>query len=99
VLVALIERCTGQSREPIRVEDRSGAGQASTDREIYGVADQLGAHVFGHRVTGDFVGMQVEHGRQVQPAFLGREVGDVADEPFAGCVGGEVPAEQVPRPG
>lgn len=79
----------------IGVEDRVSAGQAVSHGEVGRIAHQLGSHVLGHRVAGDFPGMQVEHGRQIQPAFLSGQVGDVADEPFAGLLGGEVPVDQV----
>src|SRR6476661_9787215 len=63
-----------------------------------GVGDQLDPHMVGHRIPDDLFGEAVQHGRQVQPALPGTDIGDVADELSAGRRGGEVPAYQVGQP-
>jgi hypothetical protein len=64
----------------VAVEDDPG-GLAATGRgcHLERVGDELGAHVCGHRVAQQATRTEVEHRRDVQPAFTARDVGDVAD--------------------
>jgi hypothetical protein len=86
-------------RATVGVEDRVGTDQAAPGGENDRVADEFGTHVLGHRVADDLSAVQVDHGGQVQPAFLRGQVGDVTDESFAGRLGGEGAADEVRHAG
>ena len=47
------------------------------DGVAHRVADELGAHVLGHRVAHHAAGGYVDHGGQEQPSFPGAQVSDV----------------------
>jgi hypothetical protein len=51
---------------------------AGADRRFERVEAQLGAQVIGHRPAQQPARTRVDHGGQVQPAFVGRDVGRVA---------------------
>ena len=53
-------------------------GVAGGDRVGQGVRDELGAQVIGQGEPDDAAGGDVDDGGQVQPAFPGGDVGDVA---------------------
>ena len=82
-------------RPAIGVKDRVVAGQAASDGEVEGVADQVGTHVVGHRVPDDLAVVQVDDRGQVEPPLPRGQVRDVPDQSSARCRGGEVPADQV----
>jgi hypothetical protein len=85
-------------RAAVAVEDRIGSGEACVDGHLQSVDDQRGAHVRCELPADDHAGGQVDHGREVEPALAGLEVGDVTDEPGAGrAAGGEVSSDQVGR--
>src|SRR5512132_1006475 len=81
----------------VRMEDHPGDGIAGGDRVGQRVSDQAGAQVLGQGEPDHPARGNVDHRRQVQPAFPGREVGDVAAP--AGVdrrsVDGKVAADQV----
>ena len=55
-----------------------GCGVAGGDRVGQRVRDQLGAQVIGQGEPDDAAGGDVDDGGQVEPAFPGGDVGDVA---------------------
>jgi len=65
---------------------------------VDGVADQVGAHVLGHRPADDGLGVAVDHGGQVEPAGPGAHVSDVPDQLAPRSLGGEVAADVVGDP-
>lgn len=82
---AAAELSRGVLGSAVRMKDCVSAGQAPAGGQGDRVAGQLGAHVLGHRVLDDLTGVQVDHGSQVQPALLGGQVRDVADQLLAGA--------------
>jgi hypothetical protein len=62
------------------VEDGLWLHQTAAMRQLDGGADQLSTHVPAHRVTDDLPVEQIDHGRQVQPALLRGQVGDIPDD-------------------
>jgi hypothetical protein len=64
-------------------------------RHVQGGGDEFGAHVISHRIADAAFGVTIDHRRQVQPAFPGADVGDVADQFLAGGGGGEVTTDQI----
>jgi hypothetical protein len=66
----------------VRVEDHSGRRVAGGDRVGQRVGDQLGAQVIGEGEPDDPAGGDVQDGREVEPAFPGGDVGDVAAPPL-----------------
>src|SRR5665647_271663 len=77
------------------MEYRTGSeldvGRGHGDR----VADQVGAHVLGHRPADNGLGVAVDHRGQVEPAGPGTDVRNVADEPGSWDGRGEVPLHVV----
>src|SRR3954470_15322086 len=55
---------------------------------------RVGLVVVVHGVSDD-LRVAVDHRGRIEPAFPGRDVGDVTDELAAGSVGGEVAADEV----
>jgi hypothetical protein len=82
-------------RSAVGVKNSIATDQTTSGGEVEGVADQVGAHVVGHRVPDHLAGLQVDHRGQTEPALACGHVGDVADQPFAGSLGGEVAADQI----
>ncbi len=89
----VFSRCVLSSA--VRVKDRVRCDAAVRVGHPQRVADQLGAHVRGHRPAHHFTVVEVDHGRQIEPSLARAQVGDVPHEPLAGPAGGEVPADQV----
>jgi hypothetical protein len=56
---------------------QAGVGPAARDGHLERVDDELGAHVVGHAPADDPTAVGVLHGRQLQPALPGAQVGDV----------------------
>src|SRR5262249_35850514 len=82
---------------PVGMGDHSGGRVAGRDGVGQGVGDQFGAQVVGEGVADDPAGGDVDDGGQVQPAFPGADVGDVAAPAGVdlGRVCGEVPADRI----
>jgi len=68
---------------------------SSEQRGGEGLDDQAGAQVVGDGVAHHLAGVQVDHGRGVDPAVDGAHVGDVTAPAGVGCLGGEVLPDQV----
>jgi hypothetical protein len=97
VALAVIEVVVrGVLRPAIRVsDDTSNVAGTGCDGHVERVGHEFGAHVVGHRVAEHAPGSDVDHRREVEPAFTRRDVGDVlAPRPiwWAGC---ERPADQI----
>src|SRR3954470_9810590 len=82
-------------RSTVGVEYRVVGERVVAGGHLQRVDDQVGAHVLGQGVADARLGVAVDHCGQIQPAFPGRQVGDVSDELGAGGVGVEVAGEQV----
>ena len=63
---------------PVRVEDQSERWLAPEPRHAQSIRDQTGLHVRLHAPAHHLLAEEVDHGSQVQPAFTGGDVGDVA---------------------
>ncbi len=64
----------------VGVEDHPGHRMTSLhDRHRQRVGDQRGTHMVGHRPADDPPGVRVDHGREVEPALPGADVGHVPD--------------------
>lgn len=80
----------------VGVEHRTRGHVTVHTGHLQGVDHEAGAHVVGHLPTHHHPGGQVRFdGGRVQPALVGPQVGDVADQPGARLGGGEVALEQV----
>ena len=67
-------------RPVVGVHHRAGlASVASPDGHLQGVDDELGAEVIRDRPADDATREGVDHSRQVDLAFCGRVLGDIAD--------------------
>jgi hypothetical protein len=62
---------------------------------VQGIADQVGVVVAAHRVAQQVPGGQVQHAGQVQPAFVGGDVGDLAAPGHLDLVRVEQAAQQI----
>ena len=96
MLRRLLEFALGAS---VAVEDRLTVDVAGVDGHVQGIDDQRGAHVLGELPADDHPRGEIDHGREVEPALAGFEVGDVTDQALARCAAGrvEVPPDQVRR--
>ena len=80
----------------VTVEDRTPETAALRAGGFQRVFDQFGAHVVRDRPAGQFSGVAVDHGGQIEvPATGQRKVGDVTDVTLVRLLGGEVPLQQV----
>ena len=76
-------------------DDPGGLATASGGGHLERIRNELGAHVFGHRVTEQATRTEIEDGRDVQPSFTGRDVGDVTTPHDIGRGGREAPADEI----
>jgi len=98
--VRVVDRPPEISFRPRKVGRKPvGRAQALTQRPSGRLADQVGLHVVGRGPTHNFPAEQVDHDRQVQPALVGVDVGDVADPLLVRTGRGEVARKQVVRDG
>jgi len=75
---------------------QQGIGLAAPpDRHDQGVGDELGRHGVAHRPADDAARVQVDHGRNIQPAFGGPDVGEVGHPFTVRRVGGELAIEHI----
>jgi len=68
----------------IGVKDELRRGLAMNLCHVPGRQDELGIDVFIHGPTDDPAAEEVHDGGQIEPAFLGTDVGDVADPDLIG---------------
>jgi len=62
-----------------------------------GLQGNLGVQGLAHRPTNDFAGMQVQNGGEVQPAFAGRDVGQIRQPDLAGACGDKIASQSIGR--
>lgn len=79
----------------IGVDDQSVLGLAQDDGHLQCRADQFGWHVRRHHPTHDLARIQIQHGRQVQPAAISANVGDVGRPGLIRGIGIEAPVQEV----
>src|SRR6478672_10861836 len=87
--------CEGVLAAAVAVEDDACGGFAGHECGGEGLDDQGGAQVVGDGVADHLAGVQVDHGRGVDPALDGAYVGDVSAPVGVGLGGGEVLSDQV----
>src|SRR5680860_513517 len=68
---------------------------AVRERHVERVGDQGLAHVTQHLPADDAPGVDIQHDREVAPAFPGTDVGEVREPHGVGAQGGEVAAHEV----
>jgi hypothetical protein len=76
---AVAEGAGGVLAAAIAVKDQLAAGAAMGDGHVESLQDQFRPHVVGHRPTDDLARKEVEDRADVEPPFVGRNVGDVGD--------------------
>ena len=64
----------GVLRTPVRMHNETRTGIALHDSHLQGCAHQRCGHLGGHRPANNLAGMQVQHGRQIQPAAVRAKV-------------------------
>ena len=74
-----------------------GCRAAPLDRHGERGDGEFGAHVIAHRPADHLAGEQVEDHGQVEPAFAGRDVGDIGQPDLIGPVGDKILVQQVCR--
>lgn len=82
-------------RSPAGVHDRVTGYEAAGVRRSDRVDGQLRSHVRRDRVSDQFLAVQVQDSREVEPALAGREAADIPGQPQAGRRRGELPPDQV----
>jgi Protein of unknown function (DUF2699). len=85
----------GVLRSLIGVNEQSGGRLAAPHRHHQRLQHQVGVQGRSHRPADDLPGEQVHDRRQVQPAFVGADVGDVGDPGTIGGYGVELPCQMV----
>ena len=80
---------------PVAVEYQTGWWPATPPRHGQRVLDQAGLHVRLQAPAHHLAAKQVDDGGQVQPAFVGLDVGDVATPELVGSFRVEAPLHQV----
>ena len=68
----------------VAVKDRSFAWVSPPAGHEQGVLDQAFLHVGLQAPAHHLAAVQIQHHRQIQPAFIGANVGDVGDPNFVG---------------
>ena len=72
------------------MEDQARIRASSEPRHPHRITDQVRLHVRLHAPTHHLAAVQVNHSRQIQPAFVRGSVGDVASPDSIGLIGREV---------
>lgn len=80
---------------PVAMNNESRRRPAQRCRPKQRPHDQMPCHALIHGVTDDLAGAQILQGSQVQPAFLGVDVGDIAAPHLVRCCSGEALLQQV----
>lgn len=96
--VRLQERLPFAARELaalIGMNQHPGPRLSSPYRPYQRLQNEIGGHGRARRPADDLPRVQVHHGRQKQPAFVGADVGDVRDPDAVRCLGPEFPVEDV----
>ena len=60
------------------MEDHAFFGPAPKPSHGQGVDHELARHAFAHGPTNDLPAKEIDHHRQIEPALLGRDVGNVS---------------------
>lgn len=85
---------------PVQVKDHAfDPAAAGGHRGLRRVGDQFRAHVVRQRPAHQTAREQVDHGRQIHPRTVDRQLRDVTDPPDIGPVRGEVASDQVRHEG
>lgn len=79
----------------IRVKNQTRRGPAAKPRHAQSIRHSVGLHMRPHAPAHHLAAEQVQHRRQVQPALVGGDVGDVAALDLIGRLGREVALQQV----
>ena len=79
----------------IRVEDEARIGLASVDGRVESGESKVGVDMIGEGVADDLLCAKVFHNGAIEPAFVGRDVGDIADPGFVGSVKRKLAHEQI----
>src|SRR6478672_12705019 len=87
--------CEGVLAAAVAVEDDACGGFAGHECGGEGLDDQGGAQVVGDGVADHLAGVQVDHGRGVDPAIDGAHIGNVSAPASVRCFGAEVPPDQI----
>lgn len=81
------------------MEDQSRGRALPADGHVQGVQGKLGVDALGKGIPHNFLGAQVFDNGEIQPAFPGGDVGDVAHPGLVGAAESELALEQVWRDG
>src|SRR5487761_338353 len=79
----------------VRVKDRTVRKQEIAGSHLDGRGDQRGAVIVVHRPADDLACRAVDDGREVNPSFPRRDIGNVTDHFLAWGGGGEVAVDQI----
>ena len=82
----LAVRLAGVLAAAIRMVEQPAGGPSLMQRHAQGVQRQARFQAFAHRPTHEPAAAEIEHARQIQPAFLGGHVGDVSRPHFVGSL-------------
>ena len=84
---------------PVAVEDQSRGRALPADGHVQGVQGELGVDALRKGIPYNFLGAQVFDNGEIQPAFPGGDVGDVAHPGLVRAAESELALEQVWRDG
>ena len=94
---ALRERERGVGGATVAVMHDAAVRTAPLEGHQQGVGDEFAVRGVAHRPADDASGPQVDDGGEMQPAFVGAELGDVGRPDLVGSRRREVPVDQIRR--
>lgn len=80
---------------PVRVEDEAGSRMASVDGGIESGKSEVRVNAVRESITEDLFGTKVFDGSEVEPALVGRDVGDIANPSLIGSIKRKVAHEEI----
>lgn len=80
---------------PVAVEDGSRLRPPSPPSHCHGIFNQAALHVGLQAPSHHLTAEHVNHSSQVQPAFVGSDIGDVTAQKLVGCLRRKTPLHQV----
>ena len=80
---------------PVRVEDETRSGMASADGGIQSGEGEVCVNVVREGVTDDLLGTQIFDSSEIKPAFVSRDIGDIANPSLVRGVKRKVAHEQI----
>ena len=80
---------------PVRVEDEAGSWMAASDGGIESGEGKIGVDAVRESVADDLLGTQIFDSSEIEPAFVSRDIGDIANPSLVRSIKRKLAHEQI----